>query len=84
MNWDDGTKSAVDRKDIIPVLLGKVKVGSRVIAVWAKNSRMYEGLVTASKGETFTVKWDDEAATEVTEPDIRLQIGVTSPTRGQG
>jgi len=37
------------------------KVGDKVMAVWS-SGKFYAGAVTAAKGATYTVKWDDGSA----------------------
>ena len=73
VKWDDGTKGDVACADILPISSGQIKVGSRVMAVWSKNGRMYDGTVTARKDGSFTVKWDDGSApSDVAEDNIVL------------
>lgn len=71
VKWDDDSTSSVAIGDILPIVPGQIKVDSRVMAVWSKNGRMYDGTVLAKNGESFTVKWDDGSApSDVTADNI--------------
>jgi hypothetical protein len=57
--YEDGTQVILQGNDMIPVPRNPdLHLGDRVLACWT-DSCMYVGVVTADKGVTFTVAWEE-------------------------
>ncbi len=80
VTFDDG-----DRADLAPALIivdrvppvGKVKIGTRVLAPWTDN-KMYPGTVVATKEGKYKIKFDDGDSGLVALKDLRVRTAISS------
>ncbi len=61
VTYSDGTKGKVRPADVRATARAKeLTTGTRVLAMWLKDRRLYSGVIKAKKGDSFTVDWDDD------------------------
>lgn len=58
---DDSQTRTVGVAECKPIPAKTWKAGDKVLAVWS-SGKFYPGEVTAAKGSSYTVKWDDGSA----------------------
>ena len=70
---DDNSTQTVAAADVKPIPVKTWAVGDKVWAVWT-SARFYKGVITAAKGSSYTVKWDDGSTpSDVTNDKIVAQ-----------
>ena len=61
VTYSDGTKGKVRAGDVRATARAKdLTTGTRVLAMWLKDRKLYSGVIKSKKGDSFTVAWDDD------------------------